>query len=456
LRAPSPRSQLGTLFLTVFIDLVGFSIIFPLFPAMLSYYLGSGPEGTGGALERIVAALRSASAGESAEAQFYAEVLFGGILGSLYSLLQFIFAPLWGRLSDRAGRKPVLLLTIGGLALSYLLWFFSGSFLLLVASRFFGGMMSGNISVATAAVADSTGPEGRARGMGVIGAAFGLGFILGPALGGAFFLLERQLGFSAALSFVPGINPFSLAAGGAFLLSAWNFLRVWRKFAETLPPEARGRAEAERPLNPLRLARGFDLPGVNRANLVYFIFLLAFAGMEFTLTFLARDRFDYTPERIGMVLFTYVGLIIALVQGGVVRRLAPLLGEKRVAIAGLLLVVPGLIATGLAASQAVLFVGLTFLAAGSALAMPSLTALVSLYTPSSRQGEVLGVFRSLGALSRAVGPLLACAVYWKLGSEWPYLGGAALLLLPILLALRLPPVRGAYGKPRGDDAGRGD
>ena len=178
---------------------------------------------------------------------------------------------------------------------------------------------------------------------------------------------------------------------------------------------------------------------MTRTNLVYFLFLVAFAGMEFTLTFVANDRFGY-KSRDMMWIFIFVGLIIALVQGGIVRRMAPKMGEKKVTLYGLILLVPGLLVTGTADSVGLFYLGLAFLAVGSALATPCLTALASLYTPADRQGEVLGTFRSLGALSRAVGPIIACAAYWKLGSVSPYYGATALVLIPILMALGLPAV----------------
>ena len=435
------KSPLGVLFLTVFVDLVGFSIIFPLFPDMLEHYSRPG----GGFFADWIKQLAEFS-GETGDKKFTATVLFGGILGSLYSILQFLFAPMWGRLSDRIGRRPVLLITIGGLCLSYLVWIFSHSFLLLIISRVLGGAMGGNISVATAAMADSTDKKNRAKGMGMIGMAFGLGFILGPAIGALLsgFELDKAL---------PGMgfNPFSAAAAGAFLLSLWNLSWVMRSFKESLPEQERGKAhQAGRPISPLKLFRGFDLPGVSRTNLVYFIFLVAFAGMEFTLTFLAKDRFKYDSHDM-MWIFIFVGLIIALVQGGVVRRMAPKMGEKKVSLYGLVLLVPGLLMVGTAGSEGLFYLGLALLAVGSALATPCLTALASLYTPADRQGEVLGTFRSLGALARAVGPILACAAYWKLGSEWPYYGATALVLLPILLALGLPPAPKRENEAPGDE-----
>ena len=178
-----PKSSTGllTILLTVFLDLVGFSIIFPLFPDMLEYYLGQ--ETAGGWLHRLILQLEDLSGLQGPEAQLAATVLFGGLLGSLYSLLQFIAAPIWGALSDRRGRRAILIITISGTALSYVLWVMADNIWILIASRLLGGIMSGNISVATAAVADVTDSSSRAKGMGLIGAAFGIGFIIGPTFG---------------------------------------------------------------------------------------------------------------------------------------------------------------------------------------------------------------------------------------------------------------------------------
>ena len=164
MNAERKKSPIGVLFLTVFVDLVGFSIIFPLFPDMLEYY-GEKDNFFAG----LIAQLAELSGEQGEKRELYTRVLFGGILGSLYSLLQFLFAPMWGRLSDRVGRRPVLMWTIGGLCVSYLVWIFSGSFLLLIISRVLGGVMGGNISVATAAMADSTDEKNRAKGMGMSG-----------------------------------------------------------------------------------------------------------------------------------------------------------------------------------------------------------------------------------------------------------------------------------------------
>ena len=429
----SDRRVLGTILLTVFLDLVGFSIIFPLFPDMLEYYLAK--EAPGGSLHSLIEQLENLSGMPGEQAQFAATVLFGGLLGSLFSILQFVAAPIWGALSDRRGRRGILMLTIGGTAISYLLWIVADAFWLLVASRFLGGVMAGNLSVATAAVADVTDSSSRAKGMGLIGAAFGVGFIFGPAMGALLSLWDA----STAMPWLPGVNPFSGPAIVAFVLSVVNLFLVVRRFPETLQVDHQDPSHAKRPVNPFALLQPSKFPGVNQTNLVYFVFIAAFAGMEFTLTFLAKDRFGYTAAQNGF-LFLFIGVIIAVVQGGVVRRLAPKYGEKNLVLVGLVIIIPGLIMVGLAQSLTLLYAGLFCLAAGSSLATPSLTALVSLYTPASQQGQSLGVFRSLGSLGRAFAPIIASLVYWRFGSQWPYYGSAAILLAPFVLATMLPPV----------------
>ena len=251
---------------------------------------------------------------------------------------------------------------------------------------------------------------------------------------------------SKTLWFIPGINPFSGPAIVAFLLSLINLIYLWRRFPETLKPAASpDRSQTRRTANPLALLRPSPVAGVNLTNFLFFIFIAAFAGMEFTLTFLAKDRFAYSAAQNGY-LFLFIGFIIAFVQGGLVRRLAPKYGEKNLVIAGILLVVPGLILVGMCHTQLLLYAGLFLLAFGSSLVTPSLTALISLYSPEDRQGESLGIFRSLGSLARAFAPILGAIVYWKYGSQWPYYGSAALLIVPLLFSFSLPLPDKVYSK----------
>jgi len=431
--SPKKKSVLGLVFLTVFLDIVGFSIIFPLFPDLLKHYLAT--EGTSSALGQLVSYLTELTGNQEGTAVV---ALFGGLLGSLYGLLQFLFSTVWGGLSDRIGRRPTLLFTLVGTTLSYVLWVFAGSFAVLIGARILGGIMAGNISTASAAVADTTTAKDRAKGMGIVGMAIGLGFILGPAIGGfssAHLLSGVEVGAPVASAFA--LNPFSVPALAALVLSVINLIWVFTHFHETLPPEKRGLAKTKHSFNPVARLKTIDLPGVVRTNLVYFLYLVAFAAIEFTLTFLAKERFDYTPMQMAKM-FVFVGLIIAFVQGGIVRRVAPKYGERLVSRIGLLITVPGFLLIGRATTEGSLYGGLAFMAVGSALVMPCLSALISRYTPPDRQGLALGSFRSMGSLSRALGPILGSIAYWRFGSGSPYQAGAIFLVIPIYLVIGLP------------------
>ena len=182
-------------------------------------------------------------------------------------------------------------------------------------------------------------------------------------------------------------------------------------------------------------------------NLLYFAFWTSFASVEFTLTFFATERFNFGPLQIAWM-FVFIGFTLAFFQGGMVRLLVRWMGERRTATVGIACTVPGFLVIGFAASVPVLFLGLFLIASGSGMAMPSLSALVSRYSPAERQGLALGVFRSLGSLSRAIGPVIGGLLYWKFGNAMPYWVGAAFLLLPIGLALRLPPLPEAEERPK--------
>jgi MFS family permease len=426
--APKPLS-LGVIFLTLYIDLIGFSISFPLIPRLLTYYLDK--EEHGGMLGWLLGRIE-ALAPPSAHHPLLVAAMVGGVLGSAYSLLQFLFAPLWGAWSDRAGRRPVLLLTVAGTAVSYVLWAFSGSFWLFMVSRLVGGAMSGNLSVATAAVADVTTRENRSKGMGLIGVAFGLGFITGPAIGGLIGAVEP--GPQAARL---GLNPFSAVAFVATACSLLNLVWISLRFRETLAPEHRSEPEAERTLHPFRVLLSIRDAAVRRANRVYFLLALVFAGYEMTVSFLATQRLRYTEHQLTYI-FVFAGVMSILTQGLLVRRLLPRLGEKAGAIGGLALIAAGLAWLALAGRTAPFYAALALVSVGSGFTNVAFSSLISLYSPPDQQGRVLGVFRSLGSLARAVGPVVAGIVFWWCDSRFTYMLGAVLLLLPIVLAFRLP------------------
>jgi ferrochelatase len=428
------KSILKLMFLTMFMDLVGFSIIFPMFPAMAKYYLEVDRDNffLSGMMD-LISNIQTISLSADGTPQMTTIVLFGGLLGALYSLLQFLAAPMWGAISDRIGRRPVLLISVFGLFLSYIIWIFSGSFTLLIVARLVGGLMSGNLSIASAVVSDVTDEKNRSKGMAVIGIAFALGFVFGPALGGILSMYNPILHHPGLE--VYGINPFSTPALLAAILSLVNFITVWKLFPETLKPGVK--AHIQRSINPLTLLKPLPLPGINLTNFSYFFFITAFSGMEFTLTFLAVERLGYTSMD-NAYMFIFIGLVIGLVQGGYVRRKAHQIGERKMSFQGLMSIVPGLILLAFAQSGWMLYAGLFFLSVGSAMIIPCLTSLISFYSPAHMQGQSLGIFRSLGALGRVIGPIYASLVYWKFGSLNAYLIGAVLIFIPAILVKRLP------------------
>ena len=440
------KPTLFIVFLTVFIDVVGFSIVFPLFPAMLDHYLTL--EGDGSLVGSLVAWLKSFAGGDTNAVEkpgWPVATLFGGVVGSLYGFLQFVFAPIWGAYSDRHGRRPTLIFTLGGIVLANLIWVFAGSFALLVLGRALGGIMAGNISTASAVAADITTGKNRASGMIIIGVALGLGFILGPAIGGfAYSLTAPETGTWQLVE--PGkavaglaLHPFSGPAIIALAIAGVNWLLVIFLLSESLPPEKRSQHTAQRSFNPFVQLKRIHLPGVARTNLIYFVYWSAFSSVEFTIAFFATERLGFKPVNIAWM-FVFIGLSLIFFQGGVARQLIKRVGERRTALAGVCSTLPGFLIIGNATSTAMLYGGLLLMTAGSGMTMPSLNSLVSRYTPGDRQGLSLGVFRSLGSLSRAIGPIMGGLLYWKFDSSMPYWVGAAFLVVPFFMALGLPPV----------------
>ncbi len=428
----APRAlSLGVIFLTLLIDLIGFSIIFPLGPDLIDYYLkvdsGSGILGW-------IVVQSDAAARLLGRDHAFAAVLFGGVITSFYSVLQFVFAPFWGSLSDRRGRRGVLLVTVAGTAAGYLVWFLSGSFWLFLASRLVSGAFSGNLSVATAAVADVTTRKERSRAMGIVGAAFGLGLVTGPMVG-AFSARYSLLAHHPGLERF-GVNPFSTPALLSLLLSLANLLWVYRSFKETLPESVRAGAREPRLRNPIRAILHLRNADVRRANIVAFVYSLAFVSMETSLTFLAFKRFGYTATENGLLL-GFLGVCSIVTQGFIVRMLLKKADEIAVLKAGLLSTGFGLLVVGFGLRPWMMYAGLAFVALGSGLVNPSTTGLISLYSSQDEQGFVLGIFRSLGSLSRAVTPVLAGAVFSILGSTCVFAVAAALTLASLLFASRL-------------------
>ncbi len=338
--AASPSSKrplsLGVIFLTLYIDLIGFSIIFPLGPDLLEYYLNlEGRTGTLGWLVGQTEALARTFGIEN-----YAPVLFGGVISSVFSVLQFVFAPFWGAVSDRRGRRGVLLLSVAGTAVGYAIWVCSGSFWLFLLSRIVSGAFSGTLSVATAAVADVTSRTERSKAMGLVGAAFGLGLVTGPTLGALTVHINLAERFPALARF--GLTPFSVPALLALILCVINFLWIAARFKETLSPASQAGAVEPRLRNPISAILGLSNAAVRRTNLVGFVFSIAFVAMEAALTFLAEKRFDYTARENGFLL-GYFGLCAIITQGYIVRKLLKVADEVRVLGYGLSFTIIGLL-----------------------------------------------------------------------------------------------------------------
>jgi len=327
------------------------------------------------------------------------------------------------------------MLTVAGTALGYLVWVLSGSFWMFLLSRIVTGAFSGNLSVATAAVADVTSRTERSKAMGIVGAAFGLGLVTGPTLGAltAHFNLLTQHPSLARL----GINPFSIPALIAFAMCLINLVWINRRFRETLSPTARAEAREPRIRNPLAAIFGLSNVAVRRANLVAFVYSLAFVAMEVSVTFLAQDRFGYTARQNGFLL-GFLGLCSIITQGFIVRRLLARIDEVRVLSSGLIFSTLGLLIIGLAAQPWMLYAGLACLATGSGLVNPATTGLISLYSGADEQGRVLGIFRSLGSLARAITPVLAGTCYFLFKSGSVYYIAAALSLGAFALSTTLP------------------
>jgi MFS family permease len=434
--SPQKPLPLGVIFLTLYIDLIGFSLFFPLGPELLRYYIAHEP--ASGLFAALFAQLQ-ALAHTTDIPEMATGALFAGLLGSVYSLMQFVFSPVWGARSDRVGRRPVLLLTVAGSAVSYLVLVFSGSFTVFLISRILGGIMGGNLAVAIAAVADVTSRENRAKGMGLVGAAFALGFLTGPAIGGLtahLNLLEWQPGLAAF-----GLHPFSVTALIGFALCLVNLTWVAARFRETLPAGASASAPPERIRNPVRAVLALRDPAIRRATIVGFLVTFGFSFFETIISFFTADRLGYGPRELTLV-FVHLGVVSIFTQGVLVRKLVPRLGEKRAALLGIAALAGSFLALGFAIGEARsapwMFAALTLCAMGSGFANVGLSALISLYAGIEEQGRVTGLYRSMGFLARAASPAVAGVLFFQAGGTVTFAVAAGLLAVPLGLGLALP------------------
>jgi multidrug resistance protein len=373
---------MALILMTVVIDLIGFGIVLPILPLWAQHFGASATE--------------------------------IGILSATYSLMQVIFAPLWGRLSDRAGRRPVILITLLGSCVSAFMIGIAHTLVLLFVARIINGVSGASYAAAQAYVADITTDESRARGMGLIGAAFGIGFIIGPAIGGL-------------LSLVSDAAPFFFASG----LAGVNLVLAWR-----LLPESRRPGSLTAPLGRWEMLR-HALTSRRLAPLVWlsFIATFAFVGMEATFALLGAHRFGYGEGAMGM-LFAYVGIAAAVGQGVVVGRAVARYGETQVMLWGLIGTAVGLGLLAVAFNIAVVLVALAILGVFSGLAFATISALISHAAPVDMQGGILGVAASSSGLARIGGPIVAGALFQYLNPSAPLAFGAVLAGVCVLVATR--------------------
>lgn len=381
------RSPLLVVFFTVFLDLLGFGLVLPLLPAFAREY---------GASPHII-----------------------GLLFASYSAMQFFFAPVWGRVSDRIGRRPVLMLSISGSVASYLIFAFAPSLAWLFVSRLLAGVMAANLSTAQAYVADVTAPEDRAKGMGMVGAAFGLGFVIGPMIAiGVGRWGQIGIGLTAAgLSFTD-------------LLLASVLLK------ESLPPERRGQAAAAPGSRLSRMARALAHPTIGVPIIIFFLATFAFSTLETTLTLFLGDRVGLTrPEELGKY-FGFLGVLVALIQGGLTGRLAKRAGEARLVFVGCVGTAVGLALLPEAHTRAMVLAALAVIGLGQGMNVPSINSLISRSAGAEEQGSILGVNQGFSSLARVVGPAAGGWLYQQ-QQGYPYFAGAALMGAASLLALRV-------------------
>ncbi len=369
---------------------------------------------------------------------FYAQELHAspfqiGLLFSSYSLTQLLFAPLLGRLSDRVGRRPVLLASIAGSVASYLLFAFAPSYAILVLARSLSGIAAANYAIAQAYMADVSAPEERSKAMGLVGAAFGLGFVLGPALGG----LLAHAGTASGLGH--RIVPLTAAA-----LSGINLMIALFGLPESLSPELRHggpvRSGSWLGLSDLRrVLRGGPLRGL---MVLFFLVMFCFSMMETTLALFCQERFGFGVKETSW-LFVFVGVVLVVVQGGLLGRLVRRFGERSLILSGIVLMALGLVLLPLTptvipavwSKLGLVFLSLLLLSVGQGMHNPSSLGLLSRLTDERSQGGTIGLSRSFGALARTLGPAAGTWVFGAFGSGWPFWAAGGLMLVALVVAV---------------------
>ena len=390
------KAALGFILITVLIDVIGFGIIIPVMPKLIADLIH----------------------GDMSAAAWWA-----GILMTAYAIMQFLFAPLLGNLSDKYGRRPVLLFSLFGFGLDYLLVAFAPTIWWLFVGRVIAGITGASFSTASAYIADISLPEKRAQNFGMIGAAFGLGFIIGPLIGGL-------LG-----SFGPRI-PFFAAAG----LSLANWLYGYFVLPESLPKENRRAFEWKKAIPGLSLKQLTKYPAISGLVISLTLVYIGAHAVQSTWSFYTIGKFQWTEQMVGYSL-AFIGLMIALVQGGLIRYVIPKIGQEKSLYIGLFLYSLGVMLFAFAANTWMMFAFCVVYCLGG-IAGPAIQGIISSHVPANEQGELQGSLTSLMSLTTIFGPLLMTSLYsffTKPGAPVyfpgaPFLMGALLFIISSLLA----------------------
>ncbi len=383
-------SPLFVIVLIVLVDLLGFSIVMPLLAPFAKQYGLSGGQ--------------------------------IGLLFAAYPMCQLVAGPILGRLSDRYGRRPLLIVSQAGTALSFVVLALSSNFTVMLLGRMLDGFSGGNILVAQAYVADVTTAENRSRGLGLIGMAFGLGFVLGPFLGGLLLALPIDPAWRLKV-------PFLVAA--LFSTIAWILvlLHLPESLSQGSTPRERARVVSWRGLSDT-----ITLPSVGRLVALGGLVVLSFAALEGTYSLYLRDRLAWGAQKAAFG-FAFLGLVSAVVQGGLIRRLVPKYGEPRLIVVGVITLAVGLASLALASNAPMLLIATLIVGVGQGLASPTISGLLSRLTPPSEQGSVFGVLSMAQTLARMSNYLVANLLLARFGPASPFWEGAAIALLAGGLAL---------------------
>lgn len=380
--------------LTVFIDMLGLGLLIPVLPFIVR--------------------------------QFSESAFTLGLLSMSFALFQFVAAPILGRLSDRHGRRPLLLFSLFGSAVGYVLFGLAHSLVLLFVARIVDGISGGNVSIAQAYVADVTEPKNRSRNFGMLGATFGLGFIIGPAIGGA---LSHFWGLSA---------PAFFAAGLALANTILGFFVL----PETRPAEKRTHTPMTfRSLNPIGgVMRGMRHEHLGRIFLAIFAFNIAFSGLQSNFSLFTLARFGWGPQQ-NAALFVVIGVTSAITQAGIIRRLVKTYRDQSIAVVGLVIQSCTYLFTAFAPSAWMLFITQAVMSFGVGISTPTLQGVVSNSVSDQEQGAMLGTTQSVTALTRIIGPLWFGFVFDWLGPGAPYWSGAIMIAIAAVLIMGAKPQR---------------